>query len=260
MAWAGHARAELGINFVNSCPRSSSSSVAATSSSSSVASSRRTSLSAAPLAAPHINPHVYDDLSVRFHFKCLKDTRRIRIANSGLVLKPRDDAVRLEDGPQVNRRVRVASRRSNSSSPAKKAAAQQQGAGAGASSPPKGGSNKDPAQSTSPSKSRAEDSSASRADADSPRGRLDLCSSLSVDPCIPFVPDFLLDLGYKRGAHLLIQKLRQCESVLKLALYRDRFLEPTDPHFLFYEHLRQRLGESLPEQAKRVESLSTECV
>ncbi len=69
---------------------------------------------------------------------------------------------------------------------------------------------------------------------------------MNLDPKIDLVPDWLIDFGVRNLAFLIILAIRRAVEIVKSdADYHSRMTDPTSP---FYNHIRRRISESLPEE------------
>lgn len=69
---------------------------------------------------------------------------------------------------------------------------------------------------------------------------------VNVDPQIPLVPDWLIDLAVRNLAFLIVYRIRAAVEIVK---DDDEYMQRSnDPQSAFYEHLRRRFRESWPDE------------
>ena len=74
--------------------------------------------------------------------------------------------------------------------------------------------------------------------------RVQIC--VQLDPKIELVPDWLIDFAVRNLAFLILLAIRRAVEIVKSdPEYHSRM---TDPKNSFYNHIRRRIAESLPEE------------
>ena len=71
----------------------------------------------------------------------------------------------------------------------------------------------------------------------------------NIDPQIALVPDWLIDIAVRNLAYLILVAIRKAASHVKGEAYQVRMTDPNNP---FFNHIRKRINESMPEEAKYV--------
>lgn len=75
--------------------------------------------------------------------------------------------------------------------------------------------------------------------------RVQIC--VNLDPKIDLVPDWLIDFAVRNLAFLILLAIRRAVEIVKNdPEYHSRM---TDPKNAFYNHIRRRISESLPEES-----------
>lgn len=76
-----------------------------------------------------------------------------------------------------------------------------------------------------------------------------------VDPGIRIVPQWLIELLLKRVAYMVVARVRRAVEIVRdNEEFMNRVCDPESP---FYNHVRKRLTEALPDQAKFIPPLRT---
>ena len=71
---------------------------------------------------------------------------------------------------------------------------------------------------------------------------------VNVDPQIALVPDWLIDFAVRNLAYLIILQIRKAVEIVKSdPEYHKRM---TDKDNAFYNHIKQRISESLPNETE----------
>ena len=71
---------------------------------------------------------------------------------------------------------------------------------------------------------------------------------VNLDPQIAFIPDWLIDIAVRNLAYLIMLQIRKAVEIVKQdPEYHKRMV---DPESIFYNHIKRRIRESLPEEAQ----------
>ncbi len=78
------------------------------------------------------------------------------------------------------------------------------------------------------------------------RTRVQIC--VNLDPKIELVPDWLIDFAVRNLAFLILLAIRRAVEIVKSdEEYHKRM---TDPNNTFYNHIRRRISESMPQESE----------
>ena len=75
--------------------------------------------------------------------------------------------------------------------------------------------------------------------------RVQIC--VNLDPKIELVPDWLIDFAVRNLAFLILLAIRKAVEIVKND--PDYHARMTDPKNAFYNHIRRRINESIPEES-----------
>ena len=79
---------------------------------------------------------------------------------------------------------------------------------------------------------------------------------VNLDPQISFIPDWLIDIAVRNLAYLIMLQIRKAVEIVKNdPEYRKRM---TDPDSAFYNHIKRRIRESMPDEAKYIPADSSD--